>query len=81
MLSCGRFDMTLGDKAVWQNGKEDALISDRELVHISLEHTLQVQLLELPLQSRRQAGVHGGSSREHNVFVELRPGDRKAKRR
>lgn len=49
-------------------------MTDRELVHVPLEHALQVQLLQLPLQSRGQAGVHGGAARQHNVFVELGPG-------
>ena len=33
----------------------------RELIHISLQHALQVELLELTLQSRGKARVHGGA--------------------
>lgn len=48
-------------------------LTHRQLVHVSLQHALQVQLLQLPLQTGRQAGVHGGAPRKHDVFVELRP--------
>lgn len=51
-------------------------MTDRELVHVPLEHALQVQLLQLPLQSRGQARVHGGAAGQHNVLVELGPGGR-----
>lgn len=48
-------------------------VPHRELVHVSLQHPLQVQLLEFPLQSGGQARVHGGPPRQHDVFVELGP--------
>ena len=50
------------------------LYADLELgqpVRVALEDALQVQLLDLPLQPRRQPGVHGGAAREHDVLVEF----------
>ena len=38
-----------------------------------LKHSLQMQLLELPLQSGGQARVHGGAPRQHDVLVQLGP--------
>lgn len=55
----------------WVMGK--GAVPHRELVHVPLQHTLQVQLLELPLQSGGQARVHGGPPGQHDVFVELGP--------
>lgn len=42
-----------------------------ELGCVSFEHSLEIQLLDLPLQTRGQARVHGGASRQDNVLVEL----------
>lgn len=42
-------------------------------LHVSLEDPLQVQLLDLSLQSGGEAGVHGGATRQNNVLVELGP--------
>lgn len=48
--------------------------SYRELCSVSLEDPGQVQLLDLPLQTGGQTGVHGRTPREHNVLVKLCPG-------
>lgn len=49
-------------------------MTDRELVHVPLQHSLQVQLLQLALQAGRQPRVHGGASGQDDVLVELGPG-------
>ena len=43
----------------------------RELGRVSLQHPLQVQLLDLSLQPGGQPGVHGGAAGQDNVLVEL----------
>lgn len=58
---------------------EFSLETYRQLVHVALQHSLQVELLELALQAGRQPRVHGGASGQDDVLVELGPsgsGDR-----
>ena len=49
----------------------DADLELGEAVGVALEHALQVQLLDLPLQPRRQTRVHRRAAREHDVLVQL----------
>ena len=46
--------------------------SYRQFFRIAFEHTLQIQLLDFTLESRRQARVHGRPARQYDVLVEGR---------
>merc|ERR1719192_1097019 len=44
-----------------------------ESLRVALEDSLQIELLDLPLQPGRKARVHGRPTGQHNVFVKFRP--------
>jgi len=46
----------------------------RELLRVSVQHILEVQLLDLPLQPGWKARVHGAASGQHDVPIEVSPG-------
>ena len=53
------------------NFLESQAETDRQSAGVSLQHSLQVELLDLALQSAGQPGVHGGAARQDDVFVEV----------
>lgn len=52
------------------------LLAHRKLVDVALQHSLQVELLQLPLQAGWQAGIHGGASGQDDVLEEVSPDQR-----
>lgn len=62
-------------------GDEALFGTYRQLAHVTLQHSLQVQLLQFTLQAGRQPWVHGGTSGQDNVLVELSPGGPKERGR
>ena len=45
--------------------------TDREFFRVSLEHPLEVELLDLPLQATGQTRQHGGAAGQHDVLVQV----------
>jgi len=50
----------------------DAALELGEELLLALEDTLEVELLDLLLETRGQTREHGGTTREHDVLIELR---------
>ncbi len=51
------------------------ITAHRKFLSVSPQHSLQIQLLDLALQTGRKARVHGASSGQDDVLVEVRPSD------